>query len=350
MSDSRDAVASHAALSRPPQLSVGRITPKAIRDFENHAENFFLNVKGGVEESEKVTKIIGCFESSLVHDWIAINRKTLCALTFEKFMENFRKRWLPANWEEDLLNQVLGTKLEPKRQRFEEWSTEIQTLNVGLRGTASHISDEQMRKTLDANIDIELRRLGRKQKMALITDLDEWLRKLTEIDDERQFDRKRLADAVVEEVGRVTKRPYNPARSGATQSSQNNGAAASTSTKTNTFPPKLTEEERRLLFDHEGCLKCRKFYAGHRAGNCTVTLSGKNYKALTLQDALRAKPQKSVPQNAPVAVTADASDLSDESIAAPNDLVAAMFPPNAISIGDNSLSEADSSLNSLIFQ
>ncbi|KAH9008539.1 hypothetical protein EDB84DRAFT_1571993 [Lactarius hengduanensis] len=333
--------------SRPG--STGRITPKAIRDFENHAENFFLNVKGGVEEEEKVTKIIGCFESSLVHDWIAINRKTLCALSFEKFMKTFRKRWLPANWEEDLLNQVLGTELEPKRERFETWATEIQTLNVGLRGTASHISDEQMRKTLDANIDIELRRLGRKQKTALITDLDEWMRKLTEIDDERQFDRKRLADAVVEEVGRVTKKPYNPARSSAAHTAPSNNASASanTSNKTNTFPPKLTEEERRLLFDHEGCLKCRKFYAGHRAGNCTVTLSGKNYKTLTLQDALRAKPAKSVPRNVPVAATADASDQSDSSIVQPTDLVAALFPPNAISIGENSLSETDSSMNSV---
>ncbi|KAH9040493.1 hypothetical protein EDB85DRAFT_1858683, partial [Lactarius pseudohatsudake] len=230
----------------------------------------------------KVTKIIGCFESSLIHDWIAINRKLLCTLTFEKFMDTFCKCWLPANWEEDLLNQVLGTKLEPKQQHFKTWATEIQTLNVGLHGTASHILDEQMQKTLNANINIKLCRLSRKQKTALITDLDKWLRKLTEIDNEWQFDQKHLADAVIEEVGRVTKRPYNPTHSSAAQGAQSNGASTSTGTKTNMFPPKLTEEERHLLFDHKGCLKCCKFYARHQAGNCSVTLSGKNYRTLTL--------------------------------------------------------------------
>ena len=31
----------------------------------------------------------------------------------------------------------------------------------------------------------------------------------------------------------------------------------------NTYPPKLTENERRLLHEHEGCLKCRAFYVPH---------------------------------------------------------------------------------------
>ncbi len=45
MTDHKDAVASHLVPSRPPHLSNGKITPNVIRDFENHAENFFMNTK-----------------------------------------------------------------------------------------------------------------------------------------------------------------------------------------------------------------------------------------------------------------------------------------------------------------
>ena len=41
--------------------------------------------------------------------------------------------------------------------------------------------------------------------------------------------------------------------------------------------------------EHQGCLKCRRFYAGHRAPQCTSTISGKGYKTLTTHDAQRAK-------------------------------------------------------------
>ena len=34
------------------------------------------------------------------------------------------------------------------------------------------------------------------------------------------------------------------------------------------FASKLTDIERKLLSDHEGCFKCRTFYAGHRSPEC----------------------------------------------------------------------------------
>ncbi|KAH9036592.1 hypothetical protein EDB85DRAFT_1888748 [Lactarius pseudohatsudake] len=95
------------------------------------------------------------------------------------------------------------------------------------------------------------------------------------------------------------------------------------------------------------CLKCRTFYAGHRADKCTITLSGKDYKQQTLQDALCARATKNnirtVPTSTPVAaITEFVSDASAET-----DLVAAIFLMNAIAT-DTSTSEAsETSLSSV---
>ena len=104
------------------------------------------------------------------------------------------------------------------------------------------------------------------------------------------------------------------------------------------------EDEHRLLHEHEGCLKCRAFYAGHRADKCTTTLSGRNYKQLTQQDALRVKANKGGTRNPPLAaITAPKLDTETSES---NDLLAAIFPTAAIA--DTSFSDtANSSMSSV---
>jgi hypothetical protein len=48
-----------------------------------------MNIKNGIANKDKVMKILGCFESSIVNNWISVNRGRLCTLMFEKFMEEF---------------------------------------------------------------------------------------------------------------------------------------------------------------------------------------------------------------------------------------------------------------------
>ena len=106
------------------------------------------------------------------------------------------------------------------------------------------------------------------------------------------------------------------------------------------------EEERRLLHNHEGCLKCREFYIGHRANACTVTLTGNGYKTRTLQDALRAKTAHGNPHPAPpppIAATVEMAHAPK-----PTELIAAMFPQNAHVTADTSTADdSDSSIASV---
>lgn len=55
--------------------------------------------------------------------------------------------------------------------------------------------------------------------------------------------------------------------------------------------------------EHEGCLKCRVFHAGHRLDKCSISLSGKDYNPRILYEALCAKGQKTTSKSLSVTVT-----------------------------------------------
>jgi hypothetical protein len=348
MSDQKNAVSSHLVVTRPPQLSNGDISPKAVKDFENHCLNYFINAKGlgGIDDNLKVTRILGCFENDLVNDWISVNRERFTTLSFEKFMEEFRARWLPHDWEQSIRSKILSARLFPKKQRFEDWASSLQSLNVSLRGTPSHLDDERIRLQLEAGLDEDLQTAARDAKAHEEKSLHPWIARIKELDNRRIIQRKRVADAV-EEAMRANKKPFNPSSRYANTTDAKNATSSASSTRD--YPPKLTDDERSLLMEHAGCLKCRKFYIGHRAHQCTTTISGKGYKTLTEKDAQRAKSihlskTASSSQITTVATVSDATPSNQT-----EDFVAAVFPSlSSGAVGDGSFTDgSDSSFSSV---
>jgi hypothetical protein len=258
--------------------------------FEFHCENFFMNVKGGIADAQKVIRLFGSFENPLINDWISCERATLATLTFPEFMKEFRRLWLPTNWEHAVKSQVLGSRLHSSKEKFETWVAHVQTLNATLRGTSSHLNNEQLRFRLEANLDGDLRTLAYDEKANEIGELLPWIQKVRDIDNRRHNDRKRIYDYLEERMQIISN---NPSLS-VNRNRSRHPRPATIVTSTNPFPPPLTNEERRLLREHDGCVKCRAFYAGHSSDHCTVKLSGKGYKTLNIQDALRAKASKGI--------------------------------------------------------
>lgn len=349
MTDSKLATVSHPIMSRPPILTDGDITPKVVRGFENHCNTYFLNAKDGVDDEKKVTRIIGCFENILVDDWAQVERDRLIELTFETFMKEFRRRWLPHNWEQAVRTKMPNSRLDPS-QKFETWAAQILSHNVSLRNTTSHMNESQLRTQLEAALDEELRAMATEQNIDTETDLRLWMTKIGDIDNRRQLDRKRMAD-FFENSMRSAKRQntgnrFPPPSSTAPSRSAYPRGSSLPPPAGNTYPPKLTDDERRLLHEHEGCLKCRVFYAGHRADKCTVTLSGKDYKTRTITVALRAKTAKPTTRTSTIASVTDAT----MNTAASTDLVAAVFPSSTTISEESDLSEtSERSLSSIIF-
>ena len=346
MSDQKTAVSSHLIVTRPPQLSNGEISPKSVKDFENHCLNYFVNAKGGIEDNLKVSRILGCFENDLINDWISVNRERFTALSFPEFMTEFRSRWLPHDWEQTLRSKILSARLYPKKQRFEEWASSIQSLNISLRGTTSHLDDARIRLQLEAGLDEDLQTAARDAKAHDEQSLHPWITKIKELDNKRIRQRKRVAEAV-EETMKSNKKPFTSSSRYANTSDPKNTTSSSLTTRD--FPPKLTEEERRLLMEHQGCLKCRRFYAGHRAHQCSTTISGKGYKQLTAQDAQRAKSAQSTKPSSSSQINTVASITEAPPVNETEDFIASVFPSlSAAAIGNGSLSESsDSSFSSV---
>ena len=177
--------------------------------------------------------------------------------------------------------------------------------------------------------------------------LHPWISKIKDLDNCRIIQCKRVAEAV-EEAMRSNKKPFTTSSCYAnTTSSDSKTVPSTSSSSTRDYPLKLTDKERQLgLMEHSGCLKCRKFYAGHRAHQCLTTISGKGYKTLTTQDALRAKSaQKSKGSSShTIAAITDAFPANETA-----DFIASVFPslPSG-AVGNGSHSEAsDNSFGSM---
>ena len=136
---------------------------------------------------------------------------------------------------------------------------------------------------------------------------------------------------------KANKKPFtSSSRYANTPDSKPNPPSASS---TRDFPPKLTEEERRIIMEHLGCLKCRKLYAGHHAHQCTTTISGKGYKPITQQDAQRAKAARAAKPASSSNINNVASIL-DAPANQSGDFIAAVFPSLSLAVvGDGSFSE-----------
>jgi hypothetical protein len=71
-------------------------------------------------------------------------------------------------------------------------------------------------------------------------------------------------------------KPAHPTAAPAPTSNRDSSTTASPSSASGTRPrpagqgriPRMTMEERSLLFDNEGCLKCRLPFAGHWSKEC----------------------------------------------------------------------------------
>lgn len=328
--------------ARAPVVSEGSITPEVICDFQYLAQHYFLQVKGGVNDDQKVSHILVSFQDQEIRDWTTVNHDNFVKLSFPEFITALRKRWLPKDWADDTIREIRGASLDPLKDKFETWSTRLIKLNITLRGTPSHLTDDQLRLQLEAGIDQDLRDSAKTEKADTITDFPEWCEKLRMIDKKRLNDRKRLRTEMANYWGGNTtsKRPNIPSRTHTpAPSTPQNGSTTQPSDK---YPPKLLPEERQLLQDNDGCFKCRTFNAGHRANECNITLSGKGYKTLTAQDVPRTKGVKER-----TARTGTSSSVNMIQTATPQlphavDLVAAVFPDDtAFSDEDGSETNSD---------
>jgi len=325
--------------TKPPTLTAGTVTPDVLREFEQCCLSYF-DSKNDMDPKDYVKRVGGGLRDRVIADWYGTNRTRLCKLSFEDFITELKKKWLPADWEGDIRRRILGSK---QTGSFYEWASNLRGLNTLLHDTDHHLSDTTFINQLEANLEPSLGAMVHEEKLKPTGDVDVWMDSVKVLDDRERRKRAQQDEAIRAQLKRTgasagltePSRRYNTFRQ---PTNPNAGSSNNTNSGTFTRLPKLTENEISLLNQHDGCRKCRRFYAGHRSDKCLNGFpSGDNYKPLTSADAEAAKKRLG---NKPVAAVtmssaADAVPTSNAVAAVLGSTsypMAAVMPPNESSV------------------
>ncbi|EDR15393.1 uncharacterized protein LACBIDRAFT_321191 [Laccaria bicolor S238N-H82] len=320
--------------AKAPILTQGNISPAVMMDFENAALDFF--VSKSIPADKQVTMIIPGIKDLHIRDWITAERARIVVLPFADFITEMRANYLPPDWEDQVRNEILTSTLAASKTSFWNWSQKLLKLNCLLRGMPSAFDEAALRNHLEAHLDDELKAKVRHSDAHKDKVFKTWVIAVRLLDEARALETKRQHELIEETLTqRQSKRQNtnNDTLRGASRranTSQSNTSASGSSSSSYTRLPTLTETERNLLHEHDGCTKCCRFYADHRSRDCPNGFpAGKNYKTLTTADAMTAKKGKAVakPTTKPVAATS----ASIENIDSDDDISAATaILPNSL--------------------
>jgi hypothetical protein len=201
---------------------------------------------------------------------------------------------LEKNWAHKIRQQILS--MVQGDRHFIDWKIKMENFNALLQISAPTyvLGSDTLKNQLEANLHPDLAK-SIDNESVFSTTLAAWLTELKEHDEclreekdqmQRIIDADRIACAGHKEhrtlLSCISDPPAAPDRS-------------SSSKMECKYLPKLTEAEKLLLNEHNGCACCRIFYAKHRSNNCPMKATGSwpnpnTYQTLTASMAHAAAP------------------------------------------------------------
>ncbi|KAF9537344.1 hypothetical protein CPC08DRAFT_738882 [Agrocybe pediades] len=325
------ATVEHLALNKPPILTEGDVTPRILYKLSNAHREYF-SVKA-IEPKSRVRMILGGFLDEHIKEWINNDHD---------FMKELRLLFLPSDWEVVTRNELCNRKMLPT-DKFYEWAMEIKSMNFLLKGTNSHLSDDQLRRHLETSMDRDLFCYCNREKIHLETKLKEWIENARLADEFLKDDRKRARELFDDFSNSA--RAKRPALASSSRFANTPRTAAAASDRC----PALTDVERELLKKYHGCFRCRRYNVQHRGADCPNGYpSGKMYQTLTdSRDALGNPPRSASTQSSVTVSTtttrkkpvAAVTEGNDEDQSDGDDFVASVMQSAAL--GDGSMSEPE---------
>ncbi|KAF8235872.1 hypothetical protein L208DRAFT_1254475, partial [Tricholoma matsutake] len=269
--------------------------------FENACKRYFQVKK--VAKDEHIVEIIYNFKLLAVQAWIMTHHDHLIKLTFKVFITEFKNKFLPANWKDNLIATQITMQ---SSQAFLTWMEGVCEANAEIR---LHIVEDKLRMdfipclspALKASYDAN----NTHGTLDAITDLEAWIQCMHLLDLENQNKREEWLKitqsmACTNNKGNAGCGGGGPSSSGATGTTMTGVASMAvlantmnTTNATQPVTPKLTQVEHDLLRAHHGCFRCRLFYAGHYAPKCPLGTNGRPTaeacKSVTITAALKVK-------------------------------------------------------------
>ena len=266
--------------SKVPLLLPGDISPAIMCEYEYACLGYF-DTKDIVPEKQ-VRKILAGLWDTHVQDWVSINRERLLALMFAAFMTEFKKLYLPKDWEE--ITRIKLLQMNQGNDIFWNFAIQVQTKNSILIDTPSYLDKDQLRNRIEAGMNsklalrVRLDKVGNKDNT-----LAEWLDNIKCVDELMRAENANF-ESIVKATHKSTRRTNTLAEPSRHVNTNNNFVPnnATSSSASRSVLPKLSSVKRQLLYDNEGCLKCRRIFVQHRSAACPNDFPDTtNYKPLT---------------------------------------------------------------------
>ncbi|KIK36119.1 hypothetical protein CY34DRAFT_95004, partial [Suillus luteus UH-Slu-Lm8-n1] len=280
------------AVNKPPTLTAGEISPEVFRAWEMCCRQFFMHKE--VPENEMVKKVAWGMQEPIIQDWYLNDQDRFNSLSFADYIKEVRDYWLPSDWENTVRQNMLSST--QGQRSFIEWAVEIQSKNTLLRDTESYFTDVYLKYHLESHMNPTLRAEYRDECITE-TDLHKWIDKV------KVLDRKRMRNVV--QTKEAADSAYRAGQgkgstdkklASSTRFNAKSGQATSNSDSSKPFTrlPSLTDEERQLLRDNDGCFKCREPFVKHSSANCSKGFpDGATYKPITAATIAAKKAKKS---------------------------------------------------------
>ncbi|RDB23205.1 Transposon Tf2-9 polyprotein [Hypsizygus marmoreus] len=264
MSTTQMAQVSQTSPTHAPILSEGVLTYAVIIRFEQMAKRYFANKP--ITPENRVARIIYNFESPLIQSWLESDLVRFCTLTFDAFMDELKKKWLPRDWEDAIVDKVIAVQ---GTTPFFQWVVDLRRCNSLLEGKTSQISDTQLKAHIVARLDPALRSsyrfTDRQNVLTNMVDIEAWIEEVRHLEDDLNA---RCSETSQQWVTDLIKSTLN-SQAATTPTPPPPANPPGPFTGTGAIP-RLTQDEKTLLAAHGGCFKCRLFYAGHYADTCSV--------------------------------------------------------------------------------
>jgi hypothetical protein len=165
----------------PPLLSAGSITVVNLHRFDYVCKRFFAYKE--IPPEDQVACIIYSFESKFMQSWIESDTDHLIALSFAEFMLEVKCKWLPSDWENELIQELIAPQ---GTWEFYEWSISVRKANNKLQAAESlqHIPDTHFHAHLMAHLNpaLCLAYHAAKKELDAIKDIKAWIHHIIILD------------------------------------------------------------------------------------------------------------------------------------------------------------------------
>ncbi|KAG1789418.1 uncharacterized protein HD556DRAFT_1447033 [Suillus plorans] len=308
------------AANKPPSLTAGEISPEVFRAWEMGCRQFFMHKE--IPEGEMVKKVAWGMQEPIIQDWYLNDQDRFNKLSFADYIKEVHAYWLPADWADSVRQKMLSSTQGQKP--FNEWAVEVQSKNTLLRDSTLHLNDTNLKYHLESHMHPDLAAEYRTEQITE-TNLRKWIEKVRLLDEKRLRHLAKHKEAA-EAAWRAKRGETTTDRRLASSSCFNSKAGQTTSSSTSSKPftrlPPLTDDERQLLRDNEGCFKCREPFVHHSSSNCSKGFpDGATYKSLTAASVAAKKGRKGTTTVAAVGI---------------QDTVAVVMPSAALGDGTDS--------------